>query len=87
MMASLAAAANGQLEVHQPHLVSALHGVGTQGSSSLESAVETIALRTRQLSKRQETWFRKVEDVVWLDMESPEQFPDVARTIASRIDS
>jgi hypothetical protein len=44
MMASLAGAANGQLEVHQPHLVSALRGVGTQGSSSLESAVSRFGL-------------------------------------------
>ncbi|HYR68846.1 MAG TPA: tRNA (adenosine(37)-N6)-dimethylallyltransferase MiaA [Candidatus Dormibacteraeota bacterium] len=58
-----------------------------RGECSLESAVETIALRTRQLSKRQETWFRKVEDVVWFDLESPAQFPEVAQTIASRIDS
>ncbi|HKW50233.1 MAG TPA: tRNA (adenosine(37)-N6)-dimethylallyltransferase MiaA, partial [Candidatus Eisenbacteria bacterium] len=58
-----------------------------RGENSLESAVETIALRTRQLAKRQETWFRKVEDVVWFDLESPERFPEVARVIASRIDS
>ena len=58
-----------------------------RGECSLESAVETIALRTRQLAKRQETWFRKVGDVVWFDLESPDQFPEVARTIAARIDS
>jgi len=58
-----------------------------RGECSLESAVATIALRTRQLAKRQETWFRKVEDVAWFDLESSEQFPEVARTIASRIDS
>src|SRR2546427_8873416 len=39
MVASLAAAANGQAELHPPHLVSGLRGVGTEGSSSLESAV------------------------------------------------
>jgi len=47
-MASLAAAANGQLEVHPPHLVSGLHGVGTQGSSSLQSAVSRFGLADAQ---------------------------------------
>jgi len=58
-----------------------------RGECSLESAVDTIALRTRQLAKRQETWFRKVGDVVWFDLESPDRFPEVARAIAARIDS
>jgi len=58
-----------------------------RGECSLEAATATIALRTRQLSKRQETWFRKVEDVVWFDLETTEQFPEVARSIASRIQS
>jgi len=44
MMAALAGAANGQLELRQPHLVRGLHGVGTQGSSSLESAVSRFGL-------------------------------------------
>jgi len=51
---------------------------------SLEEAVETIALRTRQLAKRQETWFRRVEGVTWFDLESAAEFPDVARAIAER---
>ena len=54
------------------------------GKTSLEEAVETIALRTRQLAKRQETWFRRVAGVTWFDLESPDQFPEVARTIAER---
>jgi tRNA dimethylallyltransferase len=57
------------------------------GDCSLESAVATIALRTRQLAKRQETWFRRVDDVTWFDLESPEQFAEVAQAIAARIDS
>ena len=58
-----------------------------RGECSLESAVDTIALRTRQLAKRQETWFRKVGEVVWFDLESPDQFREVALAIAARIDS
>ena len=55
-----------------------------RGEMSLDEAVETIALRTRQLAKRQETWFRRVEGVVWFDLESADRFPEVAREIASR---
>jgi len=44
MMASLAAAANGQLEVRKPHLVSALRGVGAAGSNPLQSAVSRFGL-------------------------------------------
>lgn len=55
-----------------------------RGETSLEEAVATIALRTRQLAKRQETWFRRVEGVEWFDLESPDRFPEVARAIAKR---
>jgi len=55
-----------------------------RGEVTLEGAVETIALRTRQLAKRQETWFRRVEDVTWFDLESADEFPSVARSIAQR---
>jgi tRNA dimethylallyltransferase len=55
-----------------------------RGEVSLEGAVETIALRTRQLAKRQETWFRRVEGVTWFDLESAEEFPTLARAIAER---
>ena len=55
-----------------------------RGVTSLEEAVEAIALRTRQLAKRQETWFRRVEGVTWFDLESANQFPEVVRAIADR---
>jgi tRNA dimethylallyltransferase len=55
-----------------------------RGEISLEDAVETIALRTRQLAKRQETWFRRVADVTWFDLESADRFPEVARRIVDR---
>jgi tRNA dimethylallyltransferase len=57
-----------------------------RGECSLESAVETIALRTRQLAKRQETWFRSTAGVDWFDLGSPDQFDEVARRIAARIE-
>jgi tRNA dimethylallyltransferase len=56
-----------------------------RGTMSLDEAVATIALRTRQLAKRQETWFRATGDVTWFDLESPEQFPEIARSIAATV--
>jgi tRNA dimethylallyltransferase len=52
-----------------------------RGAGTLEEAMATIALRTRQLAKRQETWFRRVADVRWFDLQSPDQFPEVALAI------
>lgn len=52
-----------------------------RGEATLEEAVEEIALRTRQLGKRQETWFRRTADVRWFDLESPRAFPEIARQI------
>lgn len=56
-----------------------------RGEGTLEEAVQTIALRTRQLAKRQETWFRRTEGVRWFDLETPAEFPAVAREIAREL--
>ncbi|HEX3113640.1 MAG TPA: tRNA (adenosine(37)-N6)-dimethylallyltransferase MiaA [Candidatus Eisenbacteria bacterium] len=56
-----------------------------RGTMSLDQAVATIALRTRQLAKRQETWFRATGEVTWFDLESPEQFSEIARSIAENV--
>lgn len=52
-----------------------------RGEASLDEAVATIALRTRQLAKRQETWFRRVGNVRWFTLTSPAAFPAVAAAI------
>ncbi len=44
MMAALAAAANGESQVHKPHLVAGLRGVGGEGPSSLQMAVNRYGL-------------------------------------------
>jgi len=56
------------------------------GACSLEAAISTIALRTRQLAKRQETWFRNVPDVEWFELRSADQFPEIAAQITARIE-
>ncbi|HEU4726221.1 MAG TPA: tRNA (adenosine(37)-N6)-dimethylallyltransferase MiaA [Candidatus Eisenbacteria bacterium] len=52
------------------------------GRTSLEEAVNTIALRTRQLAKRQETWFRKEPETRWFTVADAGEFPAIAREIA-----
>jgi len=61
------------LEKYSPDLVS-LQGIGykeiisaIKGEYSLEEAVEKIKLNTRHLAKRQITWFKKTENLRWID--------------------
>ena len=42
-----------------------------RGRMPLEDAVEQIKIRTRQLAKRQMTWFRRFRDVHWLPGDAP----------------
>jgi len=48
MMATLAAAANGQTEVRRPHLVESLHGAGGADAATLEPAVVRWSLAAAQ---------------------------------------
>ena len=42
------------------------------GDISLEAAKELTVLHTRQFAKRQRTWFRRVPDINWFDVQSPD---------------
>jgi tRNA dimethylallyltransferase len=52
------------------------------GRATLDEAVATIGLRTRQLAKRQETWFRRERDTRWFTLQDAAEFPEIARAIA-----
>ncbi len=54
------------------------------GEISLEEARARIALKTGQLAKRQETWFRNTSGVVWIDLQSSEDLARAARFIEQR---
>ena len=41
------------------------------GDCSLDDAVEEIKKNTRRFAKRQGTWFRRTEDIVWVDYDLP----------------
>ena len=57
-----------------------------RGEISLDSARERIALKTRQLAKRQETWFRLTPGVHWIELESEVDLAHAPRTIQDRLD-
>jgi tRNA dimethylallyltransferase len=57
-----------------------------RGETSLDAARVEIALRTRQLAKRQETWFRLTPDVHWIELASEEDLEGAARIIQDRLD-
>jgi tRNA dimethylallyltransferase len=79
--AGLAADAPGLLTLGYRELL-----IHLRGEATLDEAVATIALRTRQLGKRQETWFRRVGEVEWFDLEGPNQIADAANAIAARFE-
>ena len=56
-----------------------------EGRRGLESAIEEIALRTRQFAVRQERWFRRDPRITWIDVVSDpvtESLPVVERLLA-----
>lgn len=57
-----------------------------RGECSLEEASDQITLKTRQLAKRQETWFRLTPGVHWIDLRSDEDLARAAREIEDRLD-
>lgn len=56
-----------------------------RGDTTLEAARKQIALRTRQLAKRQATWFHGTPGVAWFNMRAPEDWRRVADAIEERL--
>jgi len=52
------------------------------GTLTREQAIERTVIRTRQLAKRQETWFRHQANAVWLDIAEHETTADTARRVS-----
>ena len=57
-----------------------------RGETTLDEASAQIALKTRQLAKRQETWFRLTRDVEWIDLASEEDLDRSPDVIQDRLD-
>lgn len=56
-------------------------GALLDGALSLSEATERIVVRTRQLAKRQETWFRHQAQAVWLEIDDNDPPERVARRV------
>ncbi len=55
-----------------------------QGKTSLDEAANLICLHTRQLVKRQQTWFKRNPDIIWLDADTEEGRGGQAYELAKR---
>ena len=51
------------------------------GTLSAKAAFEKTVIRTRQLAKRQETWFRHQTQTVWLDIDETDPPERVAQRV------
>ncbi len=52
-----------------------------EGSITLEEAFERTVTRTRQLAKRQETWFRHQSNAVWIEIDDSDPPASVAERV------
>ena len=79
--AGLADEVNGLLESGVPADAQALKGIGykemipyLRGECTLDEAVYELKLGTRHYAKRQLTWMRREEDVLWVDSLSDDAY-------------
>ena len=56
-----------------------------RGSLDLGEATRKITQRTRRLAKRQETWFRRMDGITWLDLSGPEDLTRAPDRILARL--
>lgn len=56
-----------------------------QGARGLRETIELVKIRTRQLAKRQATWFRGQMDLDWLELSPGEDPAETARRLSSRL--
>ncbi len=57
-----------------------------RGELTLAEAVARIKTRTRQLARRQLTWFRREPGIIWVDVRADEPPSETARRILQRIE-
>jgi len=51
------------------------------GRLTQADAIERITIRTRQLAKRQETWFRHQQNTIWCEIELSDCIEEIARKV------
>ena len=55
------------------------------GREGLEQAIDEVKLETRKYAKRQMTWFRKHDDITWIDVGGISDPSDAASEIVARL--
>ena len=55
------------------------------GCEGPEQAIDEVKLETRKYAKRQMTWFRKHDDITWIDVQVASDPSDVASEIMARL--
>ena len=67
-------------EKYGEKLTTSMQGIGYKevveylnGNCTKEEMIEKIKMETRRYAKRQLTWFRKIENIEWLDALQPAQ--------------
>jgi tRNA dimethylallyltransferase len=58
-----------------------------QGKRALEETIELVKIRTRQLAKRQLTWFRRQMKLEWIELRAEETLDNVAALVKARIEN
>ncbi|MBK5252984.1 MAG: tRNA (adenosine(37)-N6)-dimethylallyltransferase MiaA [Peptostreptococcaceae bacterium] len=51
------------------------------GNYNLEDAIYLIKRNTRHFAKRQQTWFKKYEDMIWIDVDEDTEVADIVEKI------
>ncbi len=52
------------------------------GEMTYEEAIEATKIQTRHYAKRQMTWFRRMEGILWF---SPDEFPSISRALKENL--
>ena len=55
------------------------------GELSLAELEDEIVLRTRQFARRQRTWFRRFDDLRWVDLDMQEDPANAVREVLSEL--
>ncbi|MDD4495471.1 MAG: tRNA dimethylallyltransferase, partial [Eubacteriales bacterium] len=56
-----------------------------RGESTLEEASELLKRNTRRFSKRQLTWFRRMDEIKWIDVNDNTQMREIVKLIQNDI--
>jgi tRNA dimethylallyltransferase len=92
MAEGLVAEVEALLKSGVPRSAVAMQGLGYKeiagylcGETDLSSAVELLKRDTRHYAKRQLSWFRRMKDLAWIDMDDAQNNTDLFRSICAII--